>query len=189
MAKNEDPKSVVVEGRFCGGGLFAPKKAGAGFSANIVFDGKSEGDKIRKAVKFALDEFFEGKKPGKLVDWTVRKGDDPEFKHSFEKEFINAKSDSSVPVGFTKDNEFNLVTAEDNIVYPGCYVKANVQVYVYKSGDGDDGKFPAGTSLRLMGVCFLRDGEPMGTRFNAEVFAGTESEMGDEDANDVLFGG
>lgn len=165
---------TVVKGRFIGGGLFDLKEGKKKHSACIVLEGDDDAGKIRKIRDDAIAEEFGSKVPKDLQDWTLNKGDDEDYA-SFGKLFINPKSKDRVSVGVKKDGRFVPVDAEDGVVYPGCYVHASVSAYAY-AGDAKK-QIKPGVTLILRGVCFWKDGEPLGNRFSDSEFDEVESEV------------
>ncbi len=169
---------TTVKGRFIGGGLYQAKEANGKtqFSACVVLE-PGEADKVNRAIESAIHEEFGSKPPKGLQDWGVRVGDDEEFEHSFERQFINPKASEDKKPKVLKRVEGELVECED--VYPGCFVHVSVNAYAYK-GDSNKGIKP-GASLRLRGVMFWKDGDRIGDSFKENEFEGFESEV-DEDA-------
>lgn len=165
----------VVKGRFIGGALYEPKESQSGmkYSACVVLE-PGEEDKIRAIRDEALKEKFGSKLPKSLKDWTLRKGDDEDYEHSFERWFINPKSPDKKRPGIMRRVQGELEPTED--VYPGCYVHVSVNAYAYESGD-----LGAGITLGLRGVLFWKDGEVLGGGFRASEFDGYDSEV-DSDA-------
>lgn len=157
-----------------GGGLFTPRKDRSGnlkHSACVVIDDPREVKKIEAARDAAIAEKFPSGFPKRGVDWTIREGDEEEFEASFGHMFINPKSTKPVGIGTRVDGKFERIDQESGIIYPGCYVFISVEAYGYKGEDG------AGVTLGLQGVCFFKDGEPLGPRFDETDFDGCESEV------------
>lgn len=172
-----NPRKVTVRGRFVGGGLFALKEGKSKFSACITLEGPDDLQKMADAKEVALDEKFGNKIPKSLEDWTVRVGDDEEYA-TFDESFINPKSKKAVPVMKRVNGVNSSVTEEDEVVYPGCYVYASVEVYAY-AGNPKEGIKP-GVSTSLLGVCFWKDGERLGSSFSQSDFDAVESEFDEE---------
>ena len=178
---------VTVKGRFIGGALFAPKETDGKtqYNACVVLD-DGEAVKVERVIRAAAKEKWGDKMPAGLQNWGVREGDDPEFAHSYEKQFINPKAGEKVqPAVLAKRNGvMENVEEDDGIVYPGCYVAVSVNAYAYA---GDKAKnIKPGVTLGLRGVMFLRDGEPLTDRLNAESeFADFDSEF-DEAEEDIF---
>lgn len=186
MSEKQELK-VTVKGRFIGGALFEPKEIDGKtqYNACVVLD-DGEAVKVERIVKAAAKEKWGDKKPAGLQNWGVREGDDPEFAHSFEKQFINPKAGTKVKPGVLvkRDGVMKSVEEEDGIVYPGCYVAVSVNAYAYA---GDKAKnIKPGVTLGLRGVMFLRDGEPLADRLDADSeFADFDSEI-DEAEEDIF---
>lgn len=188
MAKN-DPTQVTVKGRFIGGGLFEPKVGRDYWNASIVLE-EGEADKVRAAAKAALEAEFGNKVPKNLEDWTVRVGDDEDFA-SYDREFVNAKSKKNPPQVVVKRNGvLHEVSAEDDIVYPGCYVAASLNVYAYQGSKENNIK--PGVTCSLRAVMFWKDGEKLSNRFDESEFDEFDSEIEDmeldelDDVNSIL---
>lgn len=180
MSEKQELK-ITVKGRFIGGALFEPKETDGKtqYNACVVLD-DGEAAKIEKITQAAVKEKWDGKKPSGLQNWGVREGDDPEYAHSFEKQFINPKAGLKVKpaVLVKRDGVMQNVEEDDGIIYPGCYVAVSVNAYAY---DGDKTKnIKPGVTLGLRGVMFIKDGEPLTDRLNAESeFADFDSEFSD----------
>lgn len=187
MSDSDKPiVKVTVKGRYIGGALFeAKEKLGkVQHSACILLD-DGESDKINKIIANAIKAEFGEKKPKKSNVWGVREGDDEEFEVTLGKEFINPKATTKNPPQVIKkiDGQIHKVTQEEGVVYAGCYVAVSVSAYAYK---GDGKKIQPGASLSLRAVMFMRDGEPLGDRLDAESeFSDFDSEFS---ANDDSFG-
>ena len=175
-----DPQQVTVTGRFIGGALYQPKAQTNGdekYSACVVLD-DGEAKKVEAAIQAAIDEKWNGKKPKGATIWGVRVGDDPDFEHSYENEFINPKSSADKKPSVLRRVAGKMEPCED--VYAGAYVAVSVRAYAYE-GDTSKGIKP-GVALGLGGVMFRRDGERIGGGFSESDFDGFESEDLDADA-------
>lgn len=168
---------TTVKGRFIGGALYSPKESQSGekFSACVVLE-PGEEEKIRGIRALAMEEEFGNKAPKGLKDWTLRKGDDEEYEHSFGKLFINPKSKAEKKPPVMRRVAGVLEPCED--IYPGCYVHVSVNAYAY-SGDAKKSIEP-GVSLGLRAVMFWKDGDRIGGGFSNEEFEGFESDGFDE---------
>ncbi|QEF98178.1 hypothetical protein Mal15_22260 [Stieleria maiorica] len=168
----------VVKGRFIGGAIYKPKdtQSGMKYSACVVLE-PGEEDKIREVRAEAMADEFGSKTPKGMKDWTLRKGDDEEFEHSYEKLFINPKAGEEKKPALLRRVQGKLEPTED--IYPGCYVHVSVNAFAY-SGDSKKGIDP-GVTLGLRGLMFWKDGEPLGGGFRESEFEGFESEV-DADA-------
>ncbi|MEM1224577.1 MAG: ssDNA-binding protein [Planctomycetota bacterium] len=165
--------SLVVKGRYIGGAIYEPKETSNGvkFNACVVLE-DGEAAKVKAARDAAIKEKFGTKKPAGLQDWTVRQGDDEEYEHSYEQDFINpkAKGDKRIPILRKTNGEME----ETDDVYPGCYVHLSIDVYAYPGDKAKDIK--PGVSCGLRAVMFWKDGEAIGNRFDESEFAESESE-------------
>lgn len=189
----------VIKARFIGGALWKPKKTEedkvAKFSASLVLE-PGEEKKLEAAVKEAVDAKWNGKPPSGTQNWVIRKGEDEEFERSFGKFYVNPKANSinkngdemgHPPCYIRKaDGALYPVEASDDIIYPGCYVAAELSVYCY---DGDRAKnIKPGISCSLNKVLFLRDGERLSSQTSADsAFAGFESEVEEAVAADDVW--
>jgi hypothetical protein len=137
---------LVIKGRFIGGPLFHPRKTeehkAAQYGATIVLDDGEE-TKLAAAVTQAIADKWDGKKPPGLQDWAQRVGNDPDYP-SFEKNYINPKASSvgkdgqDIPRPGTFIKRGGVVQPIDQasgIIYPGCYVAVEIDVYAY-DGNG-----------------------------------------------------
>lgn len=153
------------------------------FNAIVLLDDENV-KKVEAAKKKALEDEFGDKIPAKLQDYAIRDGDDPEFEHTYEQKFINAKK-KKVPaprVVRKVNGELEPLTMESGVIYAGCYVAANISVYAYPGGTGPNGeKILPGASVGLSAVMFLKDGEPLGDNVNLDdAFGDFESEVEDD---------
>ncbi len=185
--------NITVTGRFTGGALFSPKQTGENgkqqYTLNLVLDDGEE-TKIEEAVKAAIAEKWGGKTPSNMNNWAVRKGDDPEFASSYGKFFINAKantvSSKGVPMKrpgtfIRRGGKIEPIEAEEEIIYPGCYVAAEISVYAF---DGDKAKnIKPGVTISFSKVLYRKNGERLSSQTSADdAFAGfDDSELADEE--------
>jgi hypothetical protein len=181
MSKTEVRSKIiktVAIGTYIGGALFEPKRdentEKARYSAAIVLD-PGEDLKIKKAVEHVISQKYPNKKP-KLVDWTVREGDDEEYEHSFGKKFINAKSVKPPMTIIKRNGVVEKILQDDDLLYPGCKVVVSLSPFCYE-GDSAKGIKP-GVSLNLRSVMFLKHGERLTDVVDPESeFEGYESEV------------
>jgi len=186
---------IVVKGRFIGGPLFHPRKTedhkAPQYGCTIVLD-EGEEAKVAAAVTQAIADKWAGKRPPGMQNWAERVGDDPEYP-SFEKHYINPKASSvgkdgqELPRPGTFIKRGGVVTAIDQasgIIYPGCYVACELDVYAY---DGNREKsIKPGISTSLNKVLFLKDGDRLSSQTRAEdAFEQFESEIGDPIEADI----
>lgn len=188
----------VIKARFIGGALWKPRKSEedkvAKYSALLVLEPGEEA-KLEAAVKEAVDAFWQGKPPSGTQNWVLRQGDDPEFA-SFEKYYVNAKANSVDKNGSEighppcyirkQDGALYPVESTDDIIYPGCFVATEVNVYCY---NGDRAKnMKPGIALGMNKMLFLRDGERLSSQTSADsAFAGFESEVKEAVAADDVW--
>lgn len=186
---------IVVTGRFIGGPLFAPKQTEQDktpkYGLTLVLDEGQE-TKLKAAVDQAVQEKWNGKQPPGTVNYALRKGDDEEFEHSFGRYYINPKAASidkngneTRPGTFLKQaGTIKEVSSKDGVIYPGCFVAVEVDVYAY---DGDRAKqIKPGISVGLSKVLFLKDGPRLSTQTTADkAFADFESQVSTVDPDEV----
>ena len=92
--------------------------------------------------------------------------------------FLNASSDKRPPV---VDKDLSPITAEDDVIYAGCYVNATVRIWA------QDNQFGKRVNFALRAVQFAKDGEAFGQApVNAEEEFDDISDEEDEDEDDVL---
>lgn len=146
-----------------------------------------EDDKYIKMLEEARDMVAKatfGDKPVKYNDFVVREGDDPEYEVSFEKHYINAKANPHRTTGRGPailkriDGAIVPVDAEEDLIYAGCYVAVNINVYPIQENKALDIK--KGVTIGLNKVLFVRDGERLsGGESDEESFDGFDSEFSD----------
>lgn len=182
---------TTVKGRLMGGAIFKPKDQDDGkeprYGCNLVFEDSEQCEKIRKVCDAAIKDKWPNKKP-KVENWGVRVGDDPEYEYSYGKEFINPKSKDKPQLLVKRDGVFREVSEDDDLIYPGCYVAVSVGAFAY---DADkDRKSPAGVTLFVRAIMFLKHGEKLRDHVNAqEEFADLDSDLSDEsEYDDEMFG-
>ena len=120
------------------------------FQITLLLDKKKDAEKISTVAK-ALDEVAAGKRLDKhpLVDG------DGEGQHEANAGLYTVKATSKRrPVVVGKDGE--ALTAEDGVIYDGCYCDVALDVYYYADMKG--------AFATLLGVKFVKDGEPLGRR-------------------------
>jgi len=186
---------VVLKGRFIGGPLFHARKVDdlkpAQYGCTVVLD-EGEDVKLAATVVKAIEEKWSGKKPPGLQDWAQRVGDDPEFP-SYEKHYINPKAPSVSKDGeplprpgtfIKRGGVVQPIDQASGIIYPGCYVAVEVDVYCY---DGNaEKRIKPGISTTLNKMLFLKDGDRLSSQTTAEdAFADFESVVGDDIEADI----
>jgi len=180
---------VAVSGRLIGGGIFEKRNKGevtddddpkGRYSACVVLD-KGEEAKIDKIIANAIDNKWGDDRPGKIVQWGVRDGDDPEYEVSFGNKFINPKATRQPALVARVGGERMQITPDSTpTLYPGCYVKVAVSAYCMEGTK----EFKPTVTLNLRGIAFLRDGERLGDSFDEDEFGEFESET--DDVEDLL---
>lgn len=178
---------ITVKGRLLNNAAFEPKTDETydktQYSALVVLE-DGESDKIRKLVKEVCKEKFGAKIPAKLADWTVREGDDEDFENTFEREFINAKSNRQPAIVIRENGQIRKLDQEEDMIYAGVHVYVSIDVYAYV---GDKAKKnPPGVSTGLRAIMFWKHGERLGDSVNADSeFEDFESEIDDDEEIDV----
>lgn len=150
------------------------------YSANVTLN-DGEDAKIEAIVQAAIKEQFGDKVPGKLQNWGVRDGDDPDYEVSFGKKFINPKA-TRPPVCFLRKDGINRdITKEMDLLYAGCYVATSVSAYAYP-GDSTKNIKP-GVTLILRAIKWMSHGERLGDVVKVD------NEFDDEESEDSDFDG
>ena len=146
------------------------------FGANVTLN-EGEDVKIDAIVKAAIKEKFGNKVPGKLQNWGVRDGDDPDYEVSFGKKFINPKA-TRQPVCFLRKDGVNRdITKEMDLLYAGCYVAVSVSAYAYL---GDPSKnIKPGVTLILRAIKWASHGERLGDVVKVD------DEFDDEESDEI----
>lgn len=144
------------------------------FSACLVLSKKKHAAEIKMLEK-AMRQVASAKWPKKIpatVKYGLRDGEEREDKEGFDDTvmFFNASSDKRPPV---VDKDLSPLTAEDDVIYAGCYVDATVRIWA------QDNQFGKRINFALRAIRFAKDGEAFG---QAPVDA--EEEFGDDDDED-----
>ena len=183
MADNES--KVTVRGRFIGGALWEAKtdpqnpEKKPKFSACVVLD-EGEAEKVNAIVERAVAEKWGKKIPAGMQDWGVRRGDDPEYEASYEKDFINPKSTRKPQALAKRAGMVGPVARDEDMIYPGCRVAVSVSAYAY---DGDrKANIKAGVTLNCRAVMYLGKGERLDGSFD---MSNADSEFADMEAEDI----
>lgn len=181
MSKQQepDPKRVITPiARLSYPYLFA-KSAGMNgaegkYQCELIFPANTDMADLRAAANAAAKEKW-GDKPPKNLKSPFRKGDeDREDKDGYEGAvFIGARSKDKPGVVVGPDR---LPCADPSEVYGGCFVKASVTAFAYDTNGNK------GVSFALNNVWKIRDGEPFGSRRNAE------EEFGNVEVDEDAFG-
>lgn len=182
MSKDRDALKTTVLARYVGGNIFTPKvsdeedsKGEKYYSACLILE-KDEDKKIKKIYNEVVSQKYGDKAP-KLDDWTIREGDDEDYEFSYGSFFINPKGKKQPTLLVKRNNVLHNVLEADDIIYPGCYVAASVNTFVYDKNPARNVKRP-GVSLGLRALMFIRHGERLSDVVDAEAeFEGYESEV------------
>ena len=178
-----NPK-CTVKARFIGGKVFKPDEESGKYTSLLVLE-DGEAEKVRKIRDQAIKEKW-AKKPAGLQDWTVREGDDEEYEHSFEKDFVNPKAVRLPKVFTKKKNVLTQVEESDDILYAGCYVFAVIDAFAY---DGNkEKKIKPGVTLGLQHLVYWKSGEAIGYDGNPDDsdYEGMETEEDEDDEDDMI---
>jgi hypothetical protein len=186
--------NITVAGRFLGGALFTPKETNdqgkMQYTLTLALDDGEE-VKLEKAVEAAILEKWGTKIPAGMQNWAVRKGEDPEFEHSYGKYFINAKANTVSAKGkplarpatyVRREGVIHAVEEKDGVIYAGCYVAVELSVYAY---DEDKARrIKAGVSVGFNKVLFRKHGVKLTSQTSAETaFNGFDSDEEDDSAS------
>lgn len=130
------------------------------YGCELIFPPGTDLSKLKAAATLAARDKW-GANPPKGLRTPFRNGDDDrEDKDGYEGcVFIGAKSKDRP--GVVKGRE-RLPVMDASEIYGGCYVMASVTAYAY------DKKGNKGVAFALNNVLKVRDGEPFGSRQNAE---------------------
>ena len=131
----------------------------------------AQADRLRGAIKKMVAEELKGAKipADKLC---MRDGDDAEYDGYAEHWSIKA-SNGTRPLVLDRDK--SPLTADDNKVYAGCYVNAVIRLWAQNNQWGKR------INANLLGVQFVRDGEPFGDGDRVASFDDFSEVEGEED--------
>lgn len=129
-----------------------------------------------KALEAAIEECREAHKLGKIKSdkKAIKDGDEAEY-DGYEDCFSIKASNNKRPTVIGKDK--SPLTADDEIVYAGCYVNCIVEPWA------QDNKFGKRVNFNLLGVQFVKDGDPFadgGTTADADDFEDIDDDDDDE---------
>jgi hypothetical protein len=181
VSKQEEPnlKRVITPiARLSYPHLFAKSEGMNGnegkYQCELIFPEGTDLSELKAAANAAAKEKW-GNKPPKNLKSPFRKGDeDREDKDGYEGSvFIGARSKDKpgVVVGPGR-----VACSDASEVYGGCFVKASVTAFAYDTNGNK------GVAFALNNVWKIRDGEPFGSRRNAE------EEFGDVEVDEEAFG-
>lgn len=148
------------------------------YGGSFLIDRSTDaGKRLVKACDAAIDaaiaKRFEGKKAlsrSSMKNDCFYDGDDKDYDGYAGMQVVSAKNSNRIPV-FDKDK--NPITAEDGVIYSGCYVDAIVQFYIPK-----DEKYKNRICCSLQGVKFRADGEAFaGRKTTADDFDDEDEDM------------
>jgi ssDNA-binding protein len=114
--------------------------------------------KIREALKDIGMKAWPAGWP-KSLEVCLQDGDKKEYDGYAGKMYIKGSS-SKRPAVIHRDK--SPIVESDGIVYAGCYVNAVIRLWV------QDNKFGKRINAALNGIQFVRDGDPFGSKFDAD---------------------
>lgn len=124
------------------------------YAATFLMDKKGKlAKKIQKAAKEVAEEKF-GKPLPKGLKTCLKDGDEVEYDGYAGMLAIKANTKKR-PVLINRDK--TPITADDDTLYPGCYVNVSLELY------GLDNQYGKRISCQLNGIQFLKDGESFGS--------------------------
>ena len=164
---NSNPTKVIVPCRFSYAHIWEPDSVNGSepkYSVSCIIDKKDKGviSKIQKAIALAKEE-GKGKWGGKIpanLKTPLRDGDvdRPEDEAYADSMFLNANSKQAPQIVDKKVQPI----LDQTEVYSGCYGNVSVTFYAYNSNGNK------GIAAGLGNVQKLKDGEPLGSRVNAQ---------------------
>lgn len=170
---------LFVAEQFQGEGSFS-------YSATFLIEPGSENDKtVRNAIKKAAEKWEKKSEEvmksivGQSMKFCYINGDTKAYDGFPGKWALAAKrpQDSGKPKVLSKNPNVEL-TAEDGVIYGGCYVNAKVQLWAQVKGKG-----APGMRCSLIAVQFFADGESFGGAPPADG-SGFESVESEDEANE-----
>jgi hypothetical protein len=124
------------------------------YEATFILD-KVEHAETIKGIQAKIDHLLKNEIKGKLPsDKICLKDGDESGRHEFEGKMTIKASTKRRPLVINRDK--SPITAEDNIIYAGCYVHAIISLWAQQNSYGKR------INASLDGVQFARDGEPFG---------------------------
>ncbi len=149
-------KLILKNVRIGGNSIFEAKAYQEGqtpnYSAIFLLKPKDpQIEEIKEAIIELARERF--KRPPKNLKTCLVPGDEKDNENYHGYITISA-SEKQRPI--TWDRLKNDVTAEDNVIYPGCYVNCIITLWA------QDNKYGKRINANLRAVQYVRDGEPIG---------------------------
>jgi hypothetical protein len=165
-----DPNQIkIVEARLSFPDIWRPKaiKSGKGdpgepkYSCHFLLDKKEQADQIKalKLAIFALAKEKFGEKAGEMikkgkVTVCLHEGSDKDYDGYSEENMYLSTSSSKRPTIVDRDK--TALAEDDRRPYGGCYVNGIVRLWC------QDNNFGKRVNAELMGIQFVKDGEPFG---------------------------
>ena len=124
------------------------------YEATFILD-KVEHAETIKGIQAQIDHLLKTELKGKLPsDKIALKDGDESGRPEFEGKMTIKASTKRRPLVINRDK--SPITADDNVIYAGCYVHAIISLWAQSNGFGKR------INASLDGVQFARDGEPFG---------------------------
>lgn len=144
------------------------------YQCELIFEPGTDLTALKKAANEAAKDKWGDKIP-KNLRTPFRNGDESrEDREEYEGAiFISARSKDRPGVVVGRERT---PCTDESEVYGGCYAKASVTAFAYDTAGNK------GVSFALNNVWKIRDGEPLGSRRNAE------TEFGDAEVDEDAFG-
>ena len=170
--------------------VFKPAKVGdegePAYSASLLFAPGSANDKlIRDAAEKIGKEKWGTKWPQVKKEleakdrWPYHDGDTKANYAGYEGNiFVSARSQQGVRPTVV-DRKRNQVTEADGVIYAGCYVNANIELWC------QDNKYGKRINAQLRGIQFLKDGDSFGGGTAAKADDFEEIDDADAEADDL----
>lgn len=166
---------VTPMGRLSFPALFEPAEFEDGsepkYQATLLFPKKTDLSALKKAAQSAAFQQWGTKDEAKLPKgkkgvpfaWPWNDGNEKEDLDGYKNHIFVRASSKRRPGVVDRDKQ--PITAEDDAIYAGCYVRAGLVAFAY---GGPGTKYNPGVSFALNNVQKLKDGDPFGGGPTAE---------------------
>ena len=146
------------------------------YEATFILD-KAEHAQTISQIQAQIDHLLKTELKGKIPsDKICLKDGDESGRPEFEGKMTIKASTKRRPLVINRDK--SPITAEDNIIYAGCYVHAIISLWAQNN------QFGKRINASLDGVQFARDGEPFG---DGGISANEFDAFGASDDDEVVF--
>lgn len=146
------------------------------YEATFILD-KTEHAEVIKQIEAEVARLMKEELKGKIAsDKICLKDGDELGRPEFEGKMTIKASTKKRPLVISRDK--SPITAEDNVVYAGCYVNGIISLWAQNNQYGKR------INAQLDGVQFVRDGEPFG---DGGITADEFDAFGDETGEDFDF--